>query len=167
MPLLDILLYPDPKLKKKSESVKKIDDSIISLLDNMAETMYYAPGVGLAAPQVGKNIRVITVDITPQDCEKKNLIELINPEIVDSSGSQVGEEGCLSVPGFVANVKRKQSVKVKALDRNGEELIIEASELLSRVLQHELDHLEGILFFERLGRLKKELLLKKIKKAFV
>ncbi len=167
MPLLDILIYPDQKLKKKSKSVDKIDNSLLLLLDDMAETMYDAPGVGLAAPQVGENIRVLTVDITPQDSEEKNLIELINPEIIDSDGSQLGEEGCLSVPGFVANVNRKLNVKVQALNRDGEEITVEASDLLSRVLQHEIDHLDGILFFERLGRLKRELLVKKIKKAFI
>lgn len=166
MPVLNILIYPDQRLKKKSSPVDNINNTIIDLLDNMAETMYDAPGVGLAAPQVGINLRIITVDISPQDSDENDLIELINPEIIFSDGSQEGEEGCLSLPGFTANVKRKQNIQVKGLNRKGEELLIEASDLLSRVLQHEIDHLNGILFFERIGRLKKELLLKKIKKAF-
>lgn len=166
MPLLDILVYPNPKLKKKCKSVDSIDNDLLSLLDDMAETMYDAPGVGLAAPQVGKNIRVITIDITPHDSEEKNLLELINPQVISANGSQIGEEGCLSVPGFTANVKRKLNIELKALNRDGEEVIIKASDLLSRVIQHEIDHLDGILFFERLGRLKRELLLKKIDKVF-
>ena len=167
MSLLNILIYPDPRLRKKSEVVEKIDDSVLNLLDDMTETMYDAPGVGLAAPQVGKNIRVVTVDISAVDGEEKELTELINPEIIESSGSQIGEEGCLSVPGFVANVKRKLRIVVKGLNRKGEYLTIEASDLTSRVLQHEIDHLNGILFFDRLERLKRELLLKKIKKALL
>lgn len=165
MPLLEILTFPDPALKKKSKPVDVINHHINELLDNMSETMYDAPGVGLAAPQVGENLRVITVDVSPRDSEKRDLIELINPEIISFSGSQLGEEGCLSVPGFNANVKRKLNVKVRALDREGKTFEVEATDLFSRVLQHEIDHLDGILFFDRLGRLKKELLLKKIKKA--
>lgn len=165
MPLLEILTYPAPGLKKKSKPVQKIDKDIIELLDNMAETMYDAPGVGLAAPQVGSNVRVITVDISAAQSEQSELIELVNPEIVSSSGTQLGEEGCLSVPGFNANVTRKLKVKVSAQDRRGKFFEIEAEDLLSRVLQHEIDHLDGILFFDRLGRLKKDLLVKKIKKS--
>ncbi|NIP31928.1 MAG: peptide deformylase [Candidatus Dadabacteria bacterium] len=167
MSILDILIYPDPRLRKKSKPVKKINDSIIELLENMAETMYNAPGVGLAAPQVGKNIRVITIDISSVEDEQRDLIELINPEIISSKGSQIGEEGCLSVPGFVSNVKRKMDIKVKSQNREGETIIYETSDLLSRVMQHEIDHLNGIYFFDRLARLKRELLVNKIKKEFV
>jgi len=170
MSVLDIILYPDKKLKMKSRPVEKVDDEIRKLLDDMTETMYEAPGVGLAAPQVGRNIRAIVVDTTNSTAleqkEGSGLLHLVNPEIIDSSGEQIGEEGCLSVPGFVANVKRKNYIKIGALDREGNPVKIESTDILARVLQHEIDHLDGILFFERLGRLKKELLLKKINKAF-
>lgn len=166
MPVLTILTYPDSRLKKKSTQVKKIDDSIFKLLDDMAETMYHAPGVGLAAPQIGKNLRVIVVDVEHNEEGKRKLIELINPEITESEGKMTGEEACLSVPGFIADVRRKSSVTVQGLNRRGKKVTIEATETLSRVFQHEIDHLDGILFVDRLSRLKRELLQKKIKKAF-
>lgn len=169
MSVLDIILYPDRKLKTKSKSVPEVDDNIRKLLVDMAETMYEAPGVGLAAPQVGRNVRAIVVDTTSSTTEEEEgsgLLHLINPVIIESSGEQIGEEGCLSVPGFVANVKRKKNLKIGALDLEGNHITLESTDLLARVLQHEIDHLDGILFFERLGRLKKELLLKKINKAF-
>lgn len=165
MSTLDILLYPHPGLRKKSFEIKEINHEILKLLDDMSETMYEAPGVGLAAPQVGKNLRAITIDISRQESEKRELIELINPRITESRGSQLGEEGCLSIPGFVANVTRKNEIKVEGLNREGKKIEINANELLSRVLQHEIDHLNGILFFDRLGRLKRELLVKKINKT--
>lgn len=166
MPVLEILKYPNPKLKKLSTEVKKIDKTILNLLDGMAETMYEAPGVGLAAPQVGHNIRVIVVDVEHNKEGDKNLIELINPEIIESYGSIKGEEACLSIPGFTAYVKRKAEVAVKGLNRSGKIIEIEAADLLSRVLQHEIDHLDGILFIDRLSRLKRELIKSKIKKAY-
>ncbi len=169
MAILEIIQYPDTRLKKKSKPVSSIDDNIRRLLDDMAETMYDAKGVGLAAPQVGKNIRAIVVDASRGDDYKEGsgLIQLINPSIVDYHGKQIGEEGCLSIPGFVAKVSRYDYVKVEALNRDGNPVVIEATGLLSRILQHEIDHLDGILFFERLSGLKKELLLKKINKAFL
>ena len=135
------------------------------MLDDMAETMYKAPGVGLAAPQIGENVRAIVVDIKFHEEEEKDLKELINPEVVQSSGSQVSEEGCLSVPGFQGNVKRNDSIVVEALNRNGEKVIIEAKDLMSRVLQHEIDHLDGILFFDRMSKLKRDLFKRKVEKA--
>ena len=167
MSLLEILVYPNSGLRRKSYPVKEINDEVKELLDDMAETMYKAPGVGLAAPQVGRSIRVITIDVSEPEKEDKELIELVNPEILNSFGSQISEEGCLSVPGFVANVTRKMNIKVKGLNRKREIVTIEASGLLSRVLQHEIDHLDGILFFDRLPRLKRELLLKKIKRSLI
>ena len=131
----------------------------------MADTMYHAPGVGLAAPQIGENLRVLVVDVSTK-AEENDLLELINPEITRSSGKQSSEEGCLSIRGFYGNITRKKNVTVEALDRNGEEIVIEAEDLLSRVLQHEIDHLDGILFFAKMAKLKKELFLKKIDKAF-
>lgn len=164
MSVLDIILFPDKRLRKKCVKVKKIDKKIIRLLDDMDETMYDAPGVGLAAPQVGENIRVIVVDISSKE-EDSKLIELINPVIVESKGSQLGEEGCLSVPGFAGNVKRGLNVKVEGLDRDGESITLDASDLFSRVLQHEIDHLDGILFFDRMTKLKRELFKKKVEKV--
>ena len=165
MSVLNIITYPDKRLRKKCNPVKKVDSKILSLLDNMAETMYDAPGVGLAAPQIGENIRVIVVDVALKEEEEPQLIELINPNITESSGKQVGEEGCLSVPSFVGNVKRSKNITVNGLDREGNEILIEATDLLSRVLQHEIDHLDGILFFDRMSKLQKELFKKKVEKV--
>jgi len=165
MSLRDILIYPEKRLRKKSLPVKKIDKNIHKLLDDMAETMYHAPGVGLAAPQVGKNMRVIVVDISTKE-EENNLLELINPVISDSGGTQSSEEGCLSVPGFYGNIVRKNSITVEAQNRDGDHFVIEADDLFSRVLQHEIDHLDGILFFDKMAKLKRELFIKKIDKVF-
>lgn len=173
MPILNILLYPDTHLLKKSKPIESIGSSHHDLLDDMIQTMYSARGVGLAAPQVGLNERLIVVDVSPREEGEvrkhgsPEIIEMINPEIISSEGEVVGEEGCLSVPGFQCDVRRKAEVVVRGLDRYGEEQEIEAEGLLSRVLQHEIDHLNGVLFFKRLGRLKRELLKKKIDRAFV
>ncbi len=172
MSAIEILIYPDARLKKKTIPVEEITTELHSLLDDMIETMYEARGVGLAAPQVGVNIRVIVLDVTPrkEDEVRKHgepeLIELINPEIVSFEGKVLAEEGCLSVPGFSTVVKRYSQVKVKGLDRHGKEVELEAEDLLSRTLQHEINHLDGILFFDRLKGLKKQLYRKKIEKAF-
>lgn len=165
MSLRDILKYPDKRLRKKSLPVKKIDKNLLKLLDDLADTMYNAPGVGLAAPQLGEHVRVAVVDISSKD-EENNLIELINPVIAESGGSQISEEGCLSVPGFYGNIRRKNSITVEAQDRDGKKFELSADGLFSRVLQHEIDHLDGILFFDRMAKLKKELFLKKVDKAF-
>jgi len=165
MSLRDILIYPEKRLRKKSLPVKNINKKIHKLLDDMAETMYHAPGVGLAAPQVGENIKVIVVDISTKE-EENNLLELINPVISDSGGTQNSEEGCLSVPGFYGNITRKYSITVEARNRDGDHIVIEADDLFSRVLQHEIDHLDGILFFDKMAKLKRELFMKKIDKAF-
>ncbi len=165
MSLKDILIYPEKRLRKKSSPVEKIDRKVHKLLDDLADTMYHAPGVGLAAPQIGDNIRVLVVDVSTKE-EENDLIELINPEIINSSGTQSSEEGCLSIPGFYGNITRKKAVTVEAQNRDGEKFEIEADDLLSRVLQHEIDHLDGILFFDKMPKLKKELFIKKIDKAF-
>lgn len=167
MPVLDILVYPDPALKRKSLPVTKLNEDLVSLLDDMAQTMLDADGVGLAAPQVGKNIRVIVIDIPLPEENKREFYELINPEIVSSRGFQIGEEGCLSVPGFFANIRRKEHVRISALDRRGKSFTIDADGMLSRVLQHEIDHLDGILFFDRLGKLKRDILVKQIRERFL
>lgn len=166
MAVLKILRYPDPKLRNRSVPVEKVDGAIEKLLDDMAETMYDAPGIGLAAPQVGVNLRVCIIDVSPRDENSPGLIELINPVILLAEGEQIEEEGCLSIPGFISDVKRKAKVKVQAIDRKGESLEIEGAGLLARALQHEIDHLDGVLFIDRLGKLKRELLKKKIEKAF-
>lgn len=167
MPLLDILLYPHSSLKRKSVPVKETGPEIDSLLDDMAETMRAADGVGLAAPQVGRNIRALVVDVPRAEGEERDFLELLNPQVVFSSGFQSGTEGCLSLPGFFAEVRRKSDVRVSALDRKGRRFTVEAGGMLSRVLQHEIDHLDGILFFDRLGKLKRDLLLKEIDRRFV
>lgn len=166
MALLPILTYPDPRLMRKSAHLETISTEIEGLLDDMAETMYDAPGVGLAAPQVGVNVRAIVVDISAQEENSPGLIKLINPEIILSEGHQVGEEGCLSIPGFVSLVKRKERVIVSGLDEQGKHAEIDAYGLLARVFQHEIDHVDGILFIDRLSRLKRELFRKRVDKAF-
>jgi peptide deformylase len=134
----------DPVLRTKAKPVTEITSVIEKLLDDMAETMYHADGVGLAAPQIGVSKRVVVIDVG------QGLIELINPEIIEKSGTQTGSEGCLSLPGLYGDVTRAMHVKVKALNRKGEEIEIEGSEMLARCIQHEIDHLDGILFIDYL-----------------
>jgi peptide deformylase len=143
MSVLDIRRAGDPVLKEKAKPVPKITKQIKTLIDSMTETMREADGVGLAAPQIGFSLRVIVVDIG------EGLIELINPEIVESEGCEVATEGCLSVPGMYGDVERFTQVLVKGLDRHGEMISIAGNGLLARALQHEIDHLEGVLFIER------------------
>lgn len=161
--ILDIKVFPDKVLRKKSEPVKDIDEKIKKLLDDMTETMYAAPGIGLAAPQVGVNKRVLVIDILSHD-EKGGLLKIINPEILSAEGEVIGEEGCLSIPLEYADVKRYEKVTVKYFDENGEEKVIEAEGLLSRALQHEIDHLDGILFIDKISPLKREMIKKRFKK---
>jgi len=130
----------DPLLRETCKQVTEITPRIHKLLDDMADTMYDAQGVGLAASQISILKRVVVIDVG------EGLIEMINPEIIEASGEQFGPEGCLSVPGLTGNVKRSGYVKVKALDRNGKDFIVEGNELLARALQHEIDHLNGVLF---------------------
>ncbi|MCP3953927.1 MAG: peptide deformylase, partial [Desulfobacterales bacterium] len=157
MTLLDILIYPDKRLRNKAAPVEKVDDEIRTIIDDMAETMYNAPGMGLAAVQVGIDKRIIIYDISgPED--KPTLEVLINPVIVESEGSQLSEsEGCLSVPDYRSDVKRFESVKVEALDRNGQPVHIETGGLYAIVLQHEIDHLDGVLFIDKISTLKREM----------
>lgn len=135
-------------LRRKSKPVREVDDVIRQLLDDMAETMYHYDGVGLAAPQVGISKRVIVVDVG------EGLWELVNPVILSAKGKQLDEEGCLSIPGYYAPVERAKSVKVKALNRQGDEVIIDAKDMAARALQHEIDHLEGILFTDKAKKTK-------------
>ena len=164
MAVLDILKFPDPMLKGKARPITRIDDDIRQLARDMAQTMYSAPGVGLAAPQVGRPVRLIVVDVMSGQ-NGGDLRTLINPEIVRSEGETVFEEGCLSVPDVREEITRAGSVTVKALDLDGNEVSIEAEDLFAIVLQHEIDHLNGILFIDRLSKLKQGLIKKKLKKA--
>ncbi|WP_026476434.1 peptide deformylase [Alkaliphilus transvaalensis] len=132
----------DPVLRKKSKVVEKIDEKIHILLDDMAETMYYADGVGLAAPQIGILKRIIVIDIG------EGLVEIINPEMIEEKGTQTDAEGCLSLPGASGEVTRPKTVKVKGLDRNGNEIIVEGTDFMARALCHEIDHLNGVLFID-------------------
>lgn len=138
-----IVKDPDPVLREIAKPVPKVTPNILKLLDDMADTMYDAGGVGLAAPQIGIQKRVIVLD--PHDGETE-LIELINPQIIRADGEQLGAEGCLSIPGLNGDVNRKQNITVTGWDRDGNEIIIEASDYLARIFQHEIDHLNGILF---------------------
>jgi peptide deformylase len=140
---LKIIRFPNPVLKKKAKAVKKITPEIVRLIDNMLETMYAAPGVGLAAPQVGKSLRVIVADTGD------GPISLINPKIEKKSGSQTITEGCLSLPGVEAPVERASKVIIKGLDRTGKGIAIEAEGLMATVFQHEIDHLDGFVFIDR------------------
>lgn len=170
MAILEIITYPDPLLNKKSEEVTDFGAETQKLIDDMAETMFDAPGAGLAAVQVGVGRQIIVVNTTPsaeseEDEPEKSFYPLINPVIVEKEGSFLSEdEGCLSVPELRGNVKRASSVKVEALDRNGEPVTIEAEGFEAVVLQHEIDHLNGTLFFEHLTALKRNLYKKKVKK---
>jgi peptide deformylase len=169
MALLEIVTYPDPRLAEKSKPVELVDDSVRALIADMIETMYSADGVGLAAVQVGVHQRIIVLDTDPRtDAEGQPLLHhptaIVNPEIIAREGQIVWEEGCLSVPDYNDQVERAATVVVTGLDQNGQPLRIEADGLLSVCLQHEIDHLDGVLFVDRLSRLKQSLVKKKLKK---
>ncbi len=164
MAVLKVYEYPDPILKKKAVKVEKVDDELRRFMDDMLETMYSAVGVGLAAPQVGVSKRIVVIDISHED-EKIEPYYLVNPEIIWKSEEKVcGEEGCLSVPEQRAEVERFASVKLRYLDYNGQEHEELIEDFLAIVVQHELDHLDGILYIDRLSRLKRQMLLKKLQK---
>ena len=145
MAVLPIRVVPDPILRQKAKRVRNIDGSIHKLIGDMIETMHAAPGVGLAAPQVGIPLRVIVIGLPEQED-----MALINPEIVRRKGERVVNEGCLSVPGYVGQLKRSESVTVKGRDQNGKEIRIKAEELLAQALEHEIDHINGVLYIDRL-----------------
>jgi peptide deformylase len=163
MALLKIRKFPDESLKTVAEPIENIDGKLNSLIDSMAQTMYSAPGVGLAAPQVGESKRIVVLD-TDHDQPGKNLLKLINPRIVESEGKVVWEEGCLSVIDYSADVERAARVLVRAWTPDQEEIEIEADDLLAVALQHEIDHLDGKLFIDRISRIKRELYRRKLKK---
>jgi peptide deformylase len=159
-----ILTFPNPELKKHSNPVTVITDKTRELVRDMADTMYDAPGVGLAAPQIGVHQRIIVIDVSGQD-EAPELIVAINPEIVHAEGEEYEEEGCLSVPKYSANVRRHARVVVKALNLEGEEQTFKADGLLAIAFQHEIDHLDGILFIDHLSPLKRGIFRKRYLRA--
>lgn len=164
MSILPIIIYPNPILKTLCEPVEKVTKEIQKLLDDMAETMYAAPGVGLAAPQIGVTKRVIVIDISWKEAEKpKKLYQLVNPKIIHREGKIEWEEGCLSIPGFAQIMERAQKVKVEALDKKGNFITIEAQDLLAVCLQHEIDHIDGKMIIDKASRLKRNLYLDKLK----
>ena len=158
MPRLEILYFPDPRLRRRAEPVKAVDDDVRRLIDDMLETMYDAPGVGLSAPQVNVAKRVITIDVSEG---RNEPLCLVNPEILAESGETETEEGCLSVPGVYEVVKRSETIRVGALDRDGRSFELEADALLGVCIQHEIDHLDGRLFVDYLSRLKRQRIRKK------
>ena len=158
-----IVKFPDPILQQPAEPVTVFDAELRKLVDDMFASMYDAQGIGLAAPQIGISKRLTVIDVSFQKNPKQKLV-LINPEIVDRKGKQVEEEGCLSLPEIRDRVVRAAEVKVRAQDADGNPVEVEGKELLSRALQHEIDHLDGILFIFRLSRLKRDLQLRKIRK---
>ena len=164
MSTLTVLTYPDKFLSQSAKSVENIDGAIQNMIEDMSSTMYEAPGIGLAAIQVGFDQSIIVYDIAPRD-EKRSLHVLINPKIISSEGTTISEsEGCLSVPDFRADVKRSASILVEGFDRKEKPLRIEAHGHLAVVLQHEIDHLNGILFIDRISSLKRGLYKRRIKK---
>jgi peptide deformylase len=165
MALREICKYPDPVLRQKTVRVEKIDSSLDCLIEDMVETMHAAPGVGLAANQVGVGLQIAVIDLSSQDEDERHpLLVLINPEMLSMEGSVVEEEGCLSIPDYVENVKRASKVKIRAQDRSGQAFELEAVGLLAKALQHEIDHLNGMLYVDRLSPLKRNVFRRRYQK---
>jgi len=165
MTIKPLIILPDPLLRQVSKPVERVDSDLQRLADDMLETMYDAPGIGLAAIQIGVARRMLVIDVAREGEEKQPLV-FINPEIVSSSDERsVYEEGCLSIPDYYAEVERPATVGVKYLDRDGKEQTMEADSLLATCLQHEIDHLNGVLFIDHISRLKREMVIKKFTKA--
>ncbi|WP_018688807.1 MULTISPECIES: peptide deformylase [Ahrensia] len=164
MSILPLVIIPDPILRQKSKLVERVDDDLRKFADNMLETMYDAPGVGLAAIQVGEARRMLVIDVAGKDDEPNPQV-FINPSIVKSSDTpNVYEEGCLSIPDIYAEVERPAEVTVEYIDLTGKQQLIEADGMLATVLQHEIDHLDGTLFIDHLSKLKREMVIRKFKK---
>ncbi len=161
MPKLTILKYPDPRLHKIARPVENVNDSVRQLIDDMAETMYAAPGIGLAASQVDQHLEIIVLDVSE---ERDNLRVLINPRITKAEGKAKREEGCLSVPGIYDEIERAECITVDALDRNGKPFTLQADGLLAVCIQHEMDHLKGKVFVEYLSSMKQNRIRTKLKK---
>jgi peptide deformylase len=165
----EIVLYPEARdvLTTKCTPIEEVDEETQEFVDDLIETMYAANGVGLAAPQVGVTKRVTVIDVSDREGEERKVFVLINPEIIEREGTLTWEEGCLSFPSLYGEVERAEKVKVRALNREGEEYEIEGEGLLAVALQHEIDHLDGVLFIERMSRLKRRMALKEYKKIRV
>ena len=163
MAVLEIKNCLDPVLRKLCLPIENIDGELVKLSENMVETTLAAPGVGLAANQIGLPLRLFVVNIGVET-DKDNLVTLINPEITAMEGSELGEEGCLSIPDVVAEVNRADQIEVKAYDLDGNEVCYEAKGYLARAFQHEMDHLNGVLFWDNLGKMKRDILKRKFKK---
>lgn len=164
MAIRTILHYPDPRLRNKAHKIEAVTPAIEALVEDMAETMYAAPGVGLAATQIGETLSIFLVDIAGED-EPSDLRVFINPEIVAREGAQTWEEGCLSFPGVSEEIKRAARVKIRALDRAGQPFELEADGLLAVAIQHEFDHLEGVLMIDKVGPLKKRMMARTVQKT--
>ncbi|RYE64296.1 MAG: peptide deformylase, partial [Rhizobiaceae bacterium] len=165
MTIKPLIILPDPLLRQVSKPFERVDDALLKLADDMLETMYDAPGIGLAGIQIGVARRILVVDVSREE-DEKNPIVVINPEIIRSSDERsVYEEGCLSIPEYYAEVERPASVTVKHIGRDGKEHVIEADGLLATCLQHEIDHLDGVLFIDHISRLKREMVVKRFTKA--
>jgi peptide deformylase len=158
-----VVKWPEPVLLKKATKVTEFNDDLRQLVEEMFESMYAAQGIGLAAPQIAISKRLTVIDVSFKKNPEEKLV-LINPEIIEREGKQVEEEGCLSLPEIREKVQRAAKVKVRAQDINGEWFEVEGEELLARAIQHEIDHLDGVLFIDRLSRLKKDLVMRRIKK---
>ena len=159
-----IVKFPAPVLKEKASPVKEIDTDLQKLIDEMFEAMYAAPGIGLAAPQIGVSLRLFVYDLKESEEAPRHKGVLINPEIIEKSGTQADEEGCLSVSEYRTRVTRANKLKVKGLDRDGKAITIEGEGLLARLLQHETDHLDGFLLIDRISSLKRNMYIKRLKK---
>ena len=173
MAVLDIVLYPDDRLRAVCKAVSSFDDDLQSLINDMVDTMYDAPGIGLAAPQIGRDLQITVIDVCDDDPEaesdadrKSQLIVFINPKITSFSDEKITwEEGCLSIPGVFHDVTRSRKITVEALDRFGEPFSLDAEDLLSICIQHEIDHLKGVLFLDYLSRLKMRMAMKTYKRS--
>lgn len=164
MSIKPLIILPDPLLREVSKPIERVDDALRRLIDDMLETMYDAPGIGLAAIQVGEPLRMLVLDVARKD-EPKNPQVFINPQIVQYSDElNIYEEGCLSIPDYYAEVERPERVNVTYLDRNGKPQEIEADDLLATCLQHEIDHLNGVLFIDHISKLKRDMVMRKFKK---
>lgn len=164
MSILKIYQYPAPVLREETKEVTEFDDNLAKLVADMGETMYDAPGIGLAAPQIGESLKLIVVDITKDPEDKKQFMVMVNPKITDHEGKQLDEEGCLSVPELSANVQRYKKITVSYQDLEGKGHELTTEDRFAVVLQHEIDHLNGILFIDHLSSLKRNLYKKKVKK---
>jgi peptide deformylase len=163
MALRPIVKYGDPVLHSPAAPVERVDDAIRALFDDMVQTMYAAPGIGLAAPQVGVPLRVIVIDLSVGE-DPKQVIKLANPELVTREGEQKHEEGCLSIPGYGGSPTRPVRVTVRGLGPDGEERVYAGTDLLARAFCHEIDHIDGLLFVDRLSPLKRDLMKRKLRK---